>query len=361
MESGIVGYGVSVPYRRIDVKEILAVWGNSSLEILNSHLRLYERGVLFFDEDTNTLAIEAARNALKCGATRGEDLELLCLGTGTNPWSSNPSSTIVAEAVGAGPHIMCSDIQFSGKSGTAAMQACLGLTESGVVKRAMAIGADTLNRHVAPGDLYEYTASAGAGALVLGKENVIARVKGMQSYSSSLADWFRIEGERYIKTSTSNIPDALQLGLVEHVLPAVYALNGKLALKPEDYTYAAFQQPYGFVPFMLGSILGFTPQQVGPGEVSESIGDCGAASSLLGLANILDMAKPGDRVLLASYGFGAGADAFCLEVTEAIGERRGRAPSVRDLLARKMMVDYGTAAKYEYKYLKPPYPTGPWT
>lgn len=360
MKSGIVAYGASLPYRRVDVRSILDVWGNSSAEILE-HLGLSERAVLFFDEDTTTLAIEAGRNALQQYGVNGVDLGAVYLGTGTNPWASNPSSTVVAEALGAGPGIVCCDLQFSGKSGTSAMQAMLGLTESGLVGSGIAIGSDTINRHVSPGELYEYTASAGAVALVIGTSDVVAQVIGTQSYMSSFNDWFRIEGERFIKTSSSNIPDMLKIGLVEHIAPAVEALDAALGFKPSDYAHAVFQQPYGFVPYMLAEALGFRSDQVVTGEVAHRIGDCGAASALLGLANVLDHAEPGDKVLLASYGFGAGCDAFALQVTENILHRRGKGPTVQQLLDHKERVDYATSIKFEHKFLKPAYPSGPWT
>ena len=360
MKSGVVAYGAAVPYRRVDVRAILDVWGNSSLEVLE-RLQLNERAVLFFDEDTTTLAIEAARNALQRGGVAGRDLGAVYLGTGTNAWASNPSSTVVAEALGAGPGLICCDLQFSGKSGTSAIQALLGLTESGLVQRGIAIGSDTLNRHVAPGELYEYTASAGAVAFVIGTEDVAARVIGMHSHMSSLNDWFRTEGERFIRTSSSSIPDLLRIGLAEHIVPAVQALNEKLGLAPHDYAHAVFQQPYGFVPFMLGEALGLKPDQVALGALSRDIGDCGAASALLGLANVLDNAEPGDKVLLASYGFGAGSDAFALEVTGHIARHRGNGPTVHDLIAHKEMVSYATSVKFEHKFLKPDRPSGPWT
>jgi 2-acetylphloroglucinol acetyltransferase len=361
LKSGIVGYGASIPYRRMDVQQVLNVWKNSDYGLLKYRLRAAERAVLFFNEDTNTLATESSRNALKQAGLDGKEIGALYLGTGTNPWASNPSSTLIAESIGTTPDVICADVQFSGKSGTSAIQVCSGLTESDTVKYGMAIGADTLNRHVEPGQLFEYVASAGSVSFVIGKEKVIASIQGAQSYTSSLCDWFRIEGERYIKTGSSDIPDAIQIGLQEHIVAAVQKLNKKLNLKPGDYTYAVFQQPYGYVPFMLASALDFKPEQVGPGAVSEQIGDCGAASSLLGLANVLDFARPGDRILLASYGFGAGSDAFSFEVTSEIEAKRGRAPLVKDLLSRKEMVDYATAMKYELKYLRSIYPLGPMT
>ncbi len=361
MQSGIVGYGASIPYRRMSVQQVLDVWKNSDFGILKYRLQASERAVLFFNEDTNTLATESSKNALKQAGVEGKQIQALYLGTGTNPWASNPSSPLIAESIGATSDVLCSDIQFSGKSGTSSMQICSALTESDSIKYGVAIGADTLNRHVQPGELYEYVASAGSASFVIGKEGAIARIQGAQSHTSSLCDWFRLEGERYIRTGSSDIPDAITIGLLQHTVAAVQKLNSKLGLKPEDYTYAVFQQPYGYVPFMVGSALGFKPEQVGPGTISEQIGDCGAASSLLGLANVLDFAKAGDRVLLASYGFGAGSDAFSLEVTPEIEAKRGRAPLVKDLLGRKEMVDYATAMKYEHKYLRSIYPLGPMT
>lgn len=361
MKSGIVGYGIAIPYRRMDVQQVLNVWKNSDYGILKFRLKAGERGVLFFNEDTNTLATESSRNALKHAGLDGKQIEAVYLGTGTNPWASNPSSTLIAESIGTTPEVLCSDIQFSGKSGTAAIQVCAALVESDSVRQGLAIGADTLNRHVQPGELLEYVASAGSVSFVIGKEKTIASIRGMQSYTTSLCDWFRIEGERYIKTPSSDIPDALIIGLQDHVVPAVEKLNKKLGLNSTDYTYAVFQQPYGYVPFALASALNLKPEQVAPGTISEQIGDCGAASALLGLANVLDTAKAGDRILLASYGFGAGADAFSLEVTSEIEEKRGRAPMVKDVLAKKEMVDYATAMKYEYKYLRSIYPMGSMT
>jgi hydroxymethylglutaryl-CoA synthase len=247
--------------------------------------------------------------------------------------------------------LICADLQFSGKSGSTAMQVCMGLVDSGMVKVALAIGADTINRHTCPGRVYEYTASAGAAAFLMGKENAIAEIMGTYSYVSDLSDFFRVEGDRYIQSTGEggeNYP-AWQVGCVDHVVHASESLMRQLDLKPGDYTYAVFQQPYGFVPFSLGRQLGFTEKQIEPGVISTKIGDCGAASALLGLIHVLDQAKRGDKIFLTSYGFGAGSDAMSFEVTPLIEKKRA-AMSLASLLDRKMMVDYATACRLEYKY-----------
>jgi hydroxymethylglutaryl-CoA synthase len=137
--------------------------------------------------------------------------------------------------------------------------------------------------------------------------------------------------------------------MVEHISKAARAVLEKVDLEPSDYDYAVFQQPFGAIPYILGDRLGFSEKQIGPGVIADEIGDCGAASSLLGLANVLDSAKAGQKILLVSYGFGAGADAFSLETTAAI-ETRKPMYRVAGLLANKSVVDYATATRLEYKY-----------
>ena len=70
---------------------------------------------------------------------------------------------------------------------------------------------------------------------------------------------------------------------------------------------------------------------------------------MLGLTAILDEARPGDRILLVSYGSGAGSDAFSLVVTELIEERQDRVPCTRDYIARRKEIDYATYVRYRKK------------
>jgi len=352
MRTGLVGYGACIPKFRMAVEEIHKVWNNTVLEMLRG-IQIEERAVLQPDEDTITLAVLAAKRALKQTRLSRDVVDSLYLGMGTSPWNSKASSMTVAEALGLRSNAFVADVQFSGKSATAALQMAMGLVGSGMAKYSMVIGSDTINRHVAPGDLYEYTASAGAMALILGGENIIAEIEDTASYGTDFSDFFRLEGERFIRMGGQDILALLDVGLIEHSVIVTKALLEQLGAESSDYAYAVFQAPFGFVPFAVGGAVGFTPQQIGPGLIAPKIGDCGAASSLLSLGAVLDIAQPGDRILVSAYGFGAGADAFSLRVTPEIEQTRGRAPTVRALLEDKKMVDYSTAAKFEYKYVRP--------
>jgi hydroxymethylglutaryl-CoA synthase len=99
----------------------------------------------------------------------------------------------------------------------------------------------------------------------------------------------------------------------------------------------------------VGKKLGFQPAQITPGLLVNEIGNTYAGSSLIGLTAVLDVATSGDRVLLVSYGSGAGSDAFSLRITEAIAERQKRAPATRDYIARRVEIDYATYARFTNK------------
>lgn len=345
-----------MPRRRIRVDEIAGVWQNLSPGLQQDKLLITERAVLGPDEDTNTLAVAAAQDALGRIDLPRAAVHALYLGTCTNPYDSRPSATLIAEALGLRPELMAADVQFSGKSGTAAIQISMALVSAGMADTALAIGADTINRHVAPGELYEATASAGAAAFVISSTDLVAEIEASASISSDLSDFFRLEGERYIKCAMGLGATTWEVGYSDHIRRAVEALMAKLGASPKDYAYAVFQQPYGSTPYGVARALGFERDQVAPAVIADRIGDCGAASSLLALAHVFDKAKGDERVLLASYGFGAGSDAFSLRILPRIREINGKAASVESLLNDKIMTDYATAIKFEYKYLKSAFP-----
>ncbi len=76
------------------------------------------------------------------------------------------------------------------------------------------------------------------------------------------------------------------------------------------------------------------------------IGNTYAGASLIGLSAVLDVAQPGALILMTSYGSGAGSDSFILRVREPILERRGKALSTQDYIARRTEIDYATYVRF---------------
>ena len=96
-------------------------------------------------------------------------------------------------------------------------------------------------------------------------------------------------------------------------------------------------------------MLGFAPEQIQHGLLANDIGNVYSGSCMLGLTAIFDVAQPGDRILMVSYGSGAGSDAFDLVVTERITEARDLAPRTRDYIARRTEIDYATYCRFRNK------------
>lgn len=117
--------------------------------------------------------------------------------------------------------------------------------------------------------------------------------------------------------------------------------------KPEDYNYVIFHQPNGKFPVRVAKMLGFSTDQVKQGLLCPIIGNTYSGATMLGLASVLDIAKPGDRVFVTSYGSGAGSDAFDITITKEINEmNRNNAPLVSQLIEKKEYIDYSAYTKY---------------
>ena len=136
-----------------------------------------------------------------------------------------------------------------------------------------------------------------------------------------------------------------------HVTAAATHLLSELGRTAQDYNYAIFHQPNLKFPQTIAKELGFSREQIAPGLLVGEIGNTYSGSSLIGLSATLDVAKPGDRILLVSFGSGAGSDVFSFIVSDAIRERQRRAPSTRDYIARRKVIDYAMYARYREKYV----------
>jgi len=344
MEVGIVSYGAYLPRYRITPQEIGRVWGTDG-EQMSKNLLILSKSVPSPDEDVITISIEAARNMMRRCDVSPQDIGAIYVGSESHPYAVKPTGTVVAEAIGAGPDLTVADYEFACKAGTAAIQTCMGLVGSGMIKYGVAIGADTSQG--APGDALEFSASAGGAAYLIGSENVIARVNRTCSYTTDTPDFWRREGQCYPSHGGRFTGEPAYF---KHILAAAKNLFNMMGTKPSDYQYAVFHQPNGKFPVRVAKQLGFTEQQIEVGLLTPFIGNTYSGAVPLGLASVLDVAEPGQRIFAVAYGSGAGSDAFDITVTDAIKDlRREKAPTVKELVERKKFLDYATYAKYRGK------------
>jgi len=337
---GITGYGAYVPRYRLPGREIARVWTGGTG---GSPVR--EKAVPGLDEDVVTMSIEAARNALVRAGIHPQQLRAVWVGSESHPYAVKPTSTIVAESIGAVPNVQAADWEFACKAGSEAMQAAIGLVGSRMADYALAIGMDTAQGR--PGDALEYTAAAGGAAYILGPaEAALAVINATYSFVTDTPDFWRREGEMYPSHGDRFTGEPAYF---KHVLSAARTLMDGLGKTARDYEYIIFHQPNVKFPQRAAGMLGFTPEQYKPGLLSGEIGNTYSGSSLIGLAATLDIARPGDRILMVSYGSGAGSDAFDITVTGRISEAVPRAPTVREYINRRTEIDYALYARFRGK------------
>lgn len=337
---GIAGYGAYVPRYRLPASEVARVWtaGEGGLPIK-------EKAVPGLDEDVITMSIEAARNAMLRAGVPPTQVRAVWVGSESHPYAVKPSSTLVAEAIGAVPNVQAADWQFACKAGTEAMVAAIGFVGSGMAPYALAIGMDTAQGK--PGDALEYTAGAGGAAFLLGPaEDSLAVIEATYSYVTDTPDFWRRQYQKYPEHGQRFTGEPAYF---KHITEAAQALLNATGTTASDYQYAVFHQPNTKFPQRVAGMLGFSKEQTAAGLLAPVIGNTYAGAAIIGLTAILDIAKPGDRILMVSFGSGAGSDAFAITATEAINERRARAPRTQDYIARRTPIDYATYARLRGK------------
>jgi hydroxymethylglutaryl-CoA synthase len=345
--TGIVGYGAYIPRNRIKVEDIAKVWG-ADAPSYKKGLMLEEKSVPSPDQDTISMSVEASKRALRRAGIDPRQIGAVYVGSESHPYAVKPSGTVLAEAIGATPDVHTADLEFACKAGTEGLFVALGLVQAGAVKYGLAVGADTSQG--APGDALEYSAAAGAAAFILGEERLVAESLATYSYTTDTPDFWRREYQYYPQHGGRFTGDPAYF---KHITGAARGIMTGAKMKPGDFDYVVFHQPNGKFPLRAGEILGFTKKQIEPGWLVPKLGNTYSGSSPLGLTAVLDIATPGETILVVSYGSGAGSDAFIFRVTKRIDEVRNLAPRTRDLLDHhKNYLEYGVYAKYRRKIRK---------
>ncbi|MEW6194656.1 MAG: hydroxymethylglutaryl-CoA synthase [Bacteroidota bacterium] len=343
---GIIGYGSYLPRYRIKSETIANQWGMDP-EAIKRGLLLYEKTIPGQDEDTITISVEAARNALARAQIDPQKIGAVYIGSESHPYAVKPSATVLIDALGIGPHVHVASYEFACKAGTEAMYVAYSLVKAGEVEYALGIGADTSQG--APGDALEYSASAGGAAFIMGKEKVVAEILFTHSFTTDTPDFWRREHEYYPRHAGRFTGEPAYF---KHIINAGKSLLEKSGTMPKDFQHAVFHMPNGKFPQEVGKKLGFTKEQMEVGWISPWMGNTYSGSSPTGLTAILDVAKPGDKIFMVSFGSGAGSDGFIFKVTDEIKNVQNLAPKLRDYLDNnKIYLDYGKYAKFRKKII----------
>lgn len=325
---GIVGYGVYT----------------SRFRIKSSGL---ERAVPFLDEDSVTAAVESGKLSLIHSGLDSSLVGKVYVGSESNPYAVKPIASKVAQVLELGEKegdmqgVDAIDTEFACKAGTSMFKdasALVSYPNSGI-KNAMVIGAD--NSQAAPkgcpgGELDAFVGYGGA-AFIIGKQDVIAEIEGWYSCTSDTPDFWRRDGEPYPMHGGRFTGDPAYF---KHIRKSACKLMERLNLKAADINYFVPHQPNPTFPVRIAKELGFKDEQYMPSLMINKFGNTYSGCSLIGLAAILDVAKPDERILVASYGSGAGSDAYLLRTTSQLIDKRARQKINVKFLADNPFIEY---------------------
>lgn len=315
---GISAFGAYVPRLRIERSAIA-----SAHEWMAPSLRGQAKGSRAFtswDEDAITMAVEASRDLL--GTWNAETVRAVNLASTNLPYSDLHNAAIVAGAVGLPSGVAAIDATGSQRAGTASLlNALRGTVET------LVIASD--NPFAKPASAQELAFGAGAAALLVSDQRVIARLIGSASLTNGFVDHFRpTDGTSDYAWEERWVRDEGYAKIVPDVVSA--ALNDA-GLTIDDIDHFVMPSYLKGAADMVAKRLKFKGA-VASG-LEDGVGYAGAAHALLMLAATLEEASAGERILL--IGFGQGADALILETTDAIGSARpgrGVSGSVADAM-----------------------------
>ncbi len=316
---GITSYGSYVPLWRMGGK----AFGMKG-----------ERSVANFDEDSLTMAVAAGENSLQgCDRT---SIEKVYFASTTFPYKEKQGAAMIASACDLAASVGTIDIGNSLKGGTSALLSAVDAVTAKSAKGALVAAADM--RLGAPLEQHERSFGDGAAAFVVGDKDVAAAIEGAYSVSGDILDIWRTQQDTFVRYWEARF--GVTEGYMKMGAQAVAGVLKKCNLKPADFSKLVFYTPDPKSSAGLAKKLGFDPATQLQDPLHSVLGNTGTAHSLILLAAALDEAKPGDRILLLSYG--DGADAVVLKVTEQIEKIRNKYGVKAHLEAKKMIPDYAT-------------------
>ena len=298
-----------LPTDRIRVSEIAAS-RNQDGDAISKNIGVHEKTVPGEGEDAFSLAYEAGKQAIDIAKINPSEVSAVFVGSESHPYAVKPTSGMVADALGVHPFSHCADLEFACKAGTAGIQIVDAFVQSKQIRYGLAIGSDTAQ--AAPGDALEYTAAAGAAAVVLGptaSKNALCVIDHTISFTTDTPDFWRGAHDTYPSHAGRFTGEP---GYFHHMRTTIKGILDTSNMKVKDIDHAIFHMPNGKFPSRIAKEFGFSKEQMAEGFIVPHIGNTYSACSLLGLTHVLQKAKNGQKILLVSYGSGAGCDAFVM-------------------------------------------------
>ena len=329
---GIMNYGVYIPRYRLGRDVVAKAWGPRFIS--------GERAVANHDEDSLTMATEAALNCLL--GIDPKTVEGLIFASTTSPYVEKQASTLVATAADLPIEIYTADHLSSIRAGMAALRSALDAVNGGSAKNILVTAADS--RRGEPGSDSEQLFGDGAAAVMVGGAGVLASIEGVYSLSEEFLDSWRKQGDDFIQKGDTAFVQAYGYGRM--VPNCIQGILKKYEMKPADISHFVIPAPDSRIYARVMKTLNLPAGSYLEDPLLTTVGDTGAAAPLMLLAVALEKAKPGERILLCSYGAG-NTDAFILRVTPEIERLKDRRGVAHFQASKKPLTQYEKFLKFQ--------------
>lgn len=330
--AGIVSYGAYIPRYRINRNTIFNAMG-----FLGNFPTPGEKAAANWDEDSISMATAAGIDCLQ-GIDRGK-VNGLYFATTTQPYMVRQNSSIIATALDLKPDTRTNDFVACGKSGTSALLAACDAIDSGTANSILVCAGDS--RLAKPGSPQEHLFGDGAVSLLVGKDNIIATLEGQHSISYDFPDRWKAPGEKFEHAWEDRfIRDE---GYNKIIFEAISGLLKKCKLEIKNIAKIAYCYPYPREHASVAKKLGAEPSQV-VDNLLTTVGDTGAAYAMMMLVAAFEDSKPGDKIVVVS--FGSGSDAMLFTVTDNIKKLSNRMGIKDNLTHRKELTSYEKYAAF---------------
>jgi 3-hydroxy-3-methylglutaryl CoA synthase len=329
---GITSYGAYIPMWRLPFAAI----GGGGRKVGGSS---GERAVAGFDEDAVTMAVAAGADCLR-GAERAAVDGLLFAST-SYAYREKQGAAIIAKALDLRRDVFTADVAGSLRAGTDGLRAAADAVKAGTARSVLVLASDC--RLGAPRSTIEQNLGDGAAALLVGGAEVAATVDQHHAITDEIIDVWRTERDAFVRTWEERF--VVEHGYTRVMREAVRGVLDQAALAPKDLARAVLYGPDARSHGAAARALGFAPTQV-EDPLFGKLGNTGAAFAPMLLVAALEKARPGERLLLASYG--DGADAFVLTVREPIQQSRDRRGVAWHLGRRRELGDYDQYLRFRH-------------
>src|SRR5512143_682085 len=187
--AGVVSYGAYIPYYRLSRAEIDRAWGRPPSP--------GERAIANYDEDSLTMAVAAARDCLK-GFNPG-DIDGLYFASTTAPYKEKQTAATIATVLGLPGDALTVDFAGSLRRGTDALRAALDAVDAGRARNVLVCAAET--RQGYPAGQYEMCFGDGAGALLVGKNDLVAEIEKSYTCNYEIQDIWRSDRDTFVRSA----------------------------------------------------------------------------------------------------------------------------------------------------------------